>query len=154
MAFNLASAVAAVAHTAGWRQALPDENGVYHYFLENGLDLDIRSPDGRTCILSADLGEAPDPNMQDAESELIRIGRLAAGIQRRRSSVLSVNEGRLELFRTVDLNAADERRLAAEVRDFLNDQAWWRLNLQGASAASSSPFSMQMSGWFPGELSF
>ena len=68
MALNLTSAVAVVAGAAGWKLTAPDENGVYHYFLENGLDLDIRSPDGRLCVLSADLGAAPDPARPDAEA--------------------------------------------------------------------------------------
>lgn len=155
MALNLNSAVAVVAGAAGWKLTAPDENGVYHYFLENGLDLDIRSPDGRLCVLSADLGAAPDPARPDAEAEYVRIGRLAAGIQRKRASILSTDEsGRLELFRTVDLSTVQEQRLIEEVRDFLNDQAWWRLNLQGSSAQSDSASPFSMSGWFPGEFSF
>ena len=156
MGIALEDAVRIIAEVAGWKIAAPDENGVRHYLLEEGLDLDIGSPDGRVLVASADLGEAPEPGSPGADEEWARIGGLAAGVLKRRASVLVADGGRLELFRTVDLSQASETELVDAVRDFLNDEAWWRANLSAVPGQRPSPFSMAsgQGGWFPGELNF
>lgn len=154
MGLALQKAVEAVAGAAGWKIATPDENGVYHYLLEEGLDLDMASPDGRTLILSADLGGAPQEDQPGVDEEWKRIGHLAAAVQRKRSSILSRHAGRLELYLAVDLMASEPNKIIDACKDFLNDQAWWRANLNSnASVAAASPFSFAQ-GWFPGQLSF
>ncbi|MCF0253395.1 MAG: hypothetical protein HUK26_03565 [Duodenibacillus sp.] len=149
---NLSSAVQALAGAAGWHVADPDELGVYHYFLEEGLDMDIQSPDGRLCVMSTDLGDAPSESDPSASQELRRLGTLAAGILRSRGSVLSVQAGRLELFRAFDLRRASEDDAVREGQAFLNDQAWWRSQL-GGSAGLGQSFSFGAD-WFPSEFSF
>ena len=157
MGIALEDAVRIIAEAAGWKIAAPDEHGARHYLLEEGLDLDIESPDGRVLVASADLGDAPEAGSPGADEEWVRIGKLAAGVMKRRASVLAANEGRLELFRTVDLSQAGVTELVDAVRDFLNDEAWWRANLSAVPGQAASPFSMSgmgPAGWFPGELSF
>ena len=156
MGFDLKRAVETVAGAAGWNAAEPDGEGVCHYLLD-GLDLDMSSPDGRTLILSADLGGAPQADAPGVDDEWRRIGGLAAAVMKRRASVLAVHDGRLELFRRVDLVQADAAGLVGACRDFLNDEAWWRANLEGGasaySASTSYPFDFSQ-GWFPGQLTF
>ena len=145
MAYSLSQAVQTVAGAAGWRAAQPDELGIYHYLLEGGLDLDLQSPDARTLVIGCDMGPVPEENERWAE-----IGRLAAGSALRRASTLAVDEERLTLFRRLDLGRVSESELIDAVRDFLNDQAWWRSRLEGTSASSTSGFSM--AGWFPDQI--
>ncbi|MDY6010066.1 MAG: hypothetical protein SPJ12_02825 [Duodenibacillus sp.] len=147
MAYTLSQAVQTVSGAAGWRAAHPDELGVYHYLLQEGLDLDLQSPDGRTLIAGCDMGPAPE---EDERWELI--GRLAAGSTLRRASVLAAEDGRLTLFRRLDLTRVSENELVGGVRDFLNDQVWWRTQLEGAPQSSAGGFSM--AGWFPDQLGF
>lgn len=157
MGFDFKRAVATVAGEAGWNVAEPDGNGVCHYLLADGLDLDLSSPDGRTLILSADFGEAPQADAPGVEDDWRRIGRLAAAVMKRRASVLAVHDGRLELFRRINLVQTDAAGLVEACRDFLNDEAWWRANLDGGSSAPSGTpsFSFDFSqGWFPGQLTF
>lgn len=154
MGLALKEAVEAVAGAAGWKITTPDESGVYHYLLEEGLDLDLASPDGRTLILSADLGGAPQSSEPGVDEEWKRIGRLAAAVLRKRASILSCHAGRLELYRTVILTHAEPQEIIEACKDFLNDQAWWRANLNSnTTATTASPFSFAQ-GWFPGQLNF
>lgn len=151
MSFDAAAAVQTIAQAANWGMATPDEQGVYHYFLEENLDLDIQSPDGRLLVLSADLGPAPEGKGPQADDAFKRLGKLAGGILRHRLSTLSVVGDRLELHQTLDLGSASERACVQAARDFLNDEAWWKANLSESGSAAPSPFSMDMSQWFPGE---
>lgn len=154
MGLALREAVEAVAVEAGWKMAMPDESGIYHYLLEEGLDLDLTSPDGRTLILSADLGGAPQASEPGVDEEWKRIGLLAAAVLKKRASILSSHGGRLELYRTMDLTRAQPHEVIVACKDFLNDQAWWRANLHSdAPVAAVSSFSFAQ-GWFPGQLSF
>ena len=154
MAFDVATVVSMIAQAAQWREAVADADGVYHYFLEDGLDLNIQSPDGRTCIFSADLGSLNDDNVVAREDELTRVGQLIAATVTKRASILSLHNERWELHRSVYLPAVSERQIIAHAQEFLNDQAWWKQNLRGdVVTTASSPFSMS-SGWFPGELTF
>ena len=154
MALDVATVVSMIAQAAQWRETVADADGVYHYFLEDGLDLNIQSPDGRTCIFSADLGSLNDENTVARDDELTRIGQLIAATVKTRASVLSLHDGRLELHRSVYLPAVSERQIVAHAQEFLNDQAWWKQNLRGDNATTaSSGFSMS-SGWFLGELTF
>jgi len=153
MGLDLAQAVDSIAQAAGWSHVSADTAGVYRYFLEDGLDLELSSPDGRLCVLSADMGLAPTPDEADSTERLVKIGRLAAGIMKRRASVITVDDSNLQLTRTFDLTTASEQDCIEQASDFLNDEAWWKANLNDTEAPSStSPFSM--GGWFPGEMKF
>lgn len=154
MAYDIQAAVSAIAQAAEWREAVADADGIYHYFLEDGLDLNIQSPDGRTCVFSADLGALSDDNTAMREDALIRVGKLIAATLKTRASILSLHNGRLELHRTVYLPTVSEQQLIVQAQEFLNDQAWWKQNLNADSySTSSSPYSVS-SGWFPGQLTF
>ncbi len=155
MADFLFDYVNALAQRAGWSVTAPDGEGIYHFYLEDGIDLDIRSPDGRNCIVSADLGSEPDASSPQAASELQKLGRIAAAGATKRPSVLSLAKGRLELYRRLDLRQVSQDRFIEQVRDFLNDQMWWK-NVLSGNAPSSSPFSAFSAGadWFPSQMQF
>ena len=156
MADRLAQFVTALAERASWAVSAPDERGVYHFYLEDGIDLDLQSPDGRTCIASADLGEAPE-DTPEGETELRRIALISGAALQTRRSRATIAAGRLELFRSFALNEGGDYERIAQVRDFLNDQAWWKEALAGPGP-SASPFSMFPAGggedWFPSQLQF
>ena len=156
MALSLSLAVRTIVRAAGWREARPDAAGAYRFRLEKTLDLTIQSPDGVTCVLSADLGAAPDAGDQAGEARLRRLGALAAGIASRRASVLSINKenGRLELFRRVNLATTEGAQIVDEAAGFLNDEAWWKAQLSEAATATTSPFSFASGGFFPMQSDF
>lgn len=68
--------------------------------------MDMLSPDGRNCILRGDLGRLPDGEAE-AESLLRLCAGRVVGSCRTRSSILSLQDGRLILHRIVRMDASD-----------------------------------------------
>lgn len=152
-------AARAVAEAAGWKK--PEaEAGVFRFQLQGGLDFAMFSPDGRVCVVRGDVGPVPagGPARDDA---LADAARRQVGASRRRASVLAVEKPgqglpgdplageRLILFRQIRMAADAMETLAVEVRDFLNDLAWWRASLDNAPRLGASPFSFSMNGMGP-----
>ncbi len=145
MALPLQQTVDIITRAAGWAPATPDEEGIFRFSLEGGLDFSLFSPENRTGILLCSLGKAPD-----GDEEVKRLAALAAGCLKKRRSVFSIGEHGMELHRAFPLGEASESVLIAEVRDFLNDLAWWKRQLSGTGPSretQSSPFSFSFSGW-------
>ncbi len=141
-----------ITRAAGWKEALPDDDGVFRFSLEGGLDFELLSPENRTGILLAVLGSAPENDGRSDET-LQRLAQLSAGSLKKRRSTFSIGERGLELYRTFSLSEASEQSLPRTVRDFLNDLAWWKQQLSGTgsarpSGAQSSPFSFAFGDWF------
>ena len=130
MGKNLTAAVERLSQAAGWRMPEPDADGIYRFLLDDGLDMDVFSPDGAWCIFTADL-------------------------MRSQISVLSTNGGRLELTVRVPFSQLSDDVLLETVRKFLNDQAWWRESLNpGSTGRADSPFSFGGADWFPSDFRF
>lgn len=141
-----------ITRAAGWKEALPDDDGVFHFSLEGGLDFELFSPENRTGILFAVLGNAPEQDAR-ADDTLLRLASLSAGSLKKRRSTFSLGEKGLELYRTFTLAEASEQSLPRTVRDFLNDLAWWKQQLSGtegnrSSGPQNSPFSFSFGNWF------
>ena len=141
-----------ITRAAGWSPAVPDNDGVFRFSLEDGLDFELFSPDNSTCILFAVLGDAPKDDAP-SEDEIRRLAVLSAGCMKKRRSVFSIGERGLELYRMFRFADTSENTLIPEVRDFLNDLAWWKRQISGSGSASStgmpqSPFSFSFGGWF------
>ena len=142
-----------ITRAAGWKQAVPDDDGVFRFSLEGGLDFELFSPENSTGILLAVLDGVPQQNDDRAEDTIRRMASLAAGCMKKRRSVFSIGERGFELYRTFRLAEVSERSLTAEVRDFLNDLAWWKKQFSSLSPVSglerTSPFSFSFGGFFP-----
>ena len=153
---NFVDLVESLAERAGWSRPQPDAAGVCRYAFDEDVELELLSPDGRTLILRADMGAAPEYGLNFRE-EWEKLGRLAAGAMLLRPSVLSLRDGgRLELHRRLSLEALDDPAFQTAVEEFLNDEAWWKDELSAKSpgqAAAASPFSMG-GNWFPGMKGF
>ncbi len=148
MAFPLQQTADILTRVAGWTSATPDEEGIFHFSLEGGLDFSLFSPENRTGILFSSLGGTPE-----SDEELRRLAALAAGCLKKRRSVFSMGEHGLELYRAFSLAEVSENFLIPEVRDFLNDLAWWKKQISGSGASTPrnvSPFSLPFGNWFPG----
>ncbi len=144
-----------ITKAAGWKNAAPDAEGVFRFSLEGGLDFSLLTPENRTAVLLADLGAAPDPASSQGDEELRRIASLAAASLKKRNSTVALADGRVELQRTFSLTQTSEQAVCLEVRDFLNDLAWWQKQLGNesshtSSTASTSPFSFSLGDWFNG----
>lgn len=135
----LQESVDAVTAAAGWKKASPDAGGVFRFHLEGDLDMELFSPDGRTGILRADLGPLPALE-QDADELLRKCASRMVAASRTRRTVLSVEEGRLSLHLVVPL-AEEALSMPRHAKDFLNDLAWWKGQVQGGDTSAFSFFS-------------
>lgn len=144
----LQEAADAVTSAAGWKKAVPDAAGVFHFRLEQDLDMDLFSPDGRTLILRAEVGPLP-PAERDADDVLRRCASRAVAAGRKRRSVLTLDGGALILHRLLPREGSLEE-MPRHVRDFLNDLTWWKAQAGNGSPAAS-PFSFAgLQGWGAG----
>ena len=132
-------AVDAVTGAAVWKKAAPGADGVFRVHLEGDWDMGFCSPDGRTGILRADLGPLPDAE-QDADELLRKCASRVAAAARTRRTVLSVDNGRFSLHLVVPL-AEGAALMPVYAKDFLNDLAWWKRQVQGGGASAFSFFS-------------
>ncbi len=135
----LQASVDAVTAAAGWRKASPDASGTFRFHLEGDLDMELFSPDGRTGILRADLGPLP-ASEQDADDLLRKCASRMVAASRTRRTVLSVDGGRLSLHLAVPLADGGDS-MPRHTKDFLNDLAWWKGQVQGGGSSSFSFFS-------------
>lgn len=155
MSSQLQHIAATITKAAGWNPAQPDAEGIFRFSLEGGLDFMLLSPDGKTAVLLADIGEAPDAASPQGDQELRRIASLSASSLKKRRTALALSGGRIELQYLFPIAQASEQDVRLDVRDFLNDLAWWQKQLSGgtvntSSSASSSPFSFSLGSWFNG----
>jgi hypothetical protein len=144
-----------ITQAAGWTPALADEKGIFHFFLEGNLDFDLFSPEGRTGILYAFLGNLPAQESLNSDEYMHRIAALAAGSLKKRRSVFSVGDHGMELHRSFSLMETDPMLLLSETRDFLNDLAWWKKQLSSSKntvQSDMSPFSINFNGCFSNSL--
>lgn len=139
-----------ITHAAGWRSAVPDADHVFRFSLEGGLDFELFSPENSTGVLFAELGTVPAQGDVQGEQLIQKVAALAAGCMKKRRSVISIGERGFELYRTFRLADVSEHTLLPEVRDFLNDLAWWKKQLSGNTSPASrpSPFSFSFGGLF------
>lgn len=154
MTTSLQRAADVITQTAGWRTAVPDGDGVIRFALEGDLDFELLSPEGRTGVFRAALAPAPSEQTAQGEEELRRVASLAVACLKKRKSILSIAEGSLELHRTFPLSS-ENGYVIRELRDFLNDFAWWKKQLTGGPApvkTSSDTFSFNLGSWFSGDL--
>ena len=135
----LQESVDALTAAAGWKKASPGADGVFRFRLEGDLDMEIFSPDGRPGILRADLGPLPAAE-QDADDLLRKCASRMVAASRSRRTVLSVDEGRFSLHLVVPL-AESIASMPGYAKDFLNDLAWWKRQVQGGGASAFSFFS-------------
>lgn len=119
--------------------------------------MDFFSPDGRTGIFRSTLAALPDTE-GEAEVLLKTCAQRAVAASRKRKSILSLDSGLLQLHRSIRLDGLSPDMLARivpdEVRDFLNDLAWWQVQAGTKTGQSDAPSPFSLSGfggsWSPG----
>ncbi|WP_297218901.1 hypothetical protein [uncultured Desulfovibrio sp.] len=147
-----ASALAAMAH---WKTPRPEKDGSYRFALENDLSVTLLSPDGRRCVLRAELLSLP-PAGPDREELLRSVLRQQAGICAVRASVVALERpgdslltsgtsGDCLILQSLLELDVPQRQFDEAVRDFLNDLSWWKRVLHatpGKATGGESPFAM------------
>ncbi|MEG1610508.1 MAG: hypothetical protein RR317_04935 [Bilophila sp.] len=120
-----------ISKTAGWRVVVPDADGVVRFAMKDGLDMELFSLDGRTAVFRSEIRLLPEHDLRSTQL-VQKAAQLAVGVMKKRRSVLSLMEHRLMLHATVHLDSP-EALFSETAEHFLNDLAWWRVQLGDAS---------------------
>lgn len=143
-----------ITSAAGWAPANSDSNGVYHFLLDDDLEMDFFSPDGRSGIFQSILAKVPKDDPQATEL-LKTCAQRAVAVCKKRKSVLAIQSDQLCLHQIIKFQGASPEELARlatqGAKDFLNDLAWWKAELGTQSSPSASAFNLAAFGntWPP-----
>lgn len=155
---NFQEALKTLTNETGWTMPKAGADGVFRFHLEDGLDFALHSPDGRLCILTSDMGEAPSENEPDYAEKSDRLGMVCAALMPYGRARLCADSGRLQLVRDFSLDGLSGDGAVRKVEVFLNEAARWKKTLEGASGAvprpADSPFSQFGTDWFAPGLKF
>lgn len=135
----LQESVDALTAAAGWKKASPGADGVFRFRLEGDLDMEFFRLMGGRASCGPILARFPLRN-QDADDLLRKCASRMVAASRSRRTVLSVDEGRFSLHLVVPL-AESVASMPGYAKDFLNDLAWWKRQVQGGGASAFSFFS-------------
>lgn len=155
---NFQEALKTLTNETGWTMPKAGADGVFRFHLEDGLDFALHSPDGRLCILTSDMGEAPSENEPDYAEKSDRLGTVCAALMPYGRARLCADSGRLQLVRDFSLDGLSGDGAVREAEVFLNEAVRWKKTLEGASGAAprpaDSPFSQFGTDWFAPGLKF
>ena len=115
---NIQEALKTLTNETGWTMPKAGADGVFRFHLEDGLELALLSPDGRLCILTSDLGEAPSENDPDYAEKSDRLGTVCAALMPHGRATLSTANERLELVRAFSLDGLAEDGVVREAEAF------------------------------------
>jgi hypothetical protein len=114
-----------VCRTAGWHAPAPDARGHYHFRLDGGSRVDASSPDGRTLLLSADLGRLAPGSGGDALLRKVGLAALARAATDTGVVSLDTRRGTLcyDARHLLGIMRASEMHLA--LQRFLDELDFW-----------------------------
>lgn len=101
------------------------------------------SPNGQDIVFYVKLADIPQEN---AYSWLDNIAKKAAGMYKRKKSVVSVKDNALVLYRVLKEREITESTVLDGAKEILNDADLWNTVINGGSA-SRSPFSFSFGGF-------
>ena len=137
-----------LAEAAEWTAlTAPDNFGVWRVSLENDLDA-VFFPLGKAIVMRGVVADLPD-DRTEAGTLCETAARRQVAVLRERPSILALEmpgqslvpgeapaAGRLVCFRTVPMTT-DGNDFVETVQDWLNDLAWWKVNLKLAEQQRS-----------------
>jgi hypothetical protein len=134
-----------------WKKPVASPGGVYSFALENDLDFQLFSLDGRHLLMESVLFTPAAGTAFDAEraAALLKINAARAG---KHKSVLALKDNSkdktnapLILFQKIPLKDTPVELILDSLERFLNDAAFWRVQMSTGAAAYSftSPFSLR-----------
>ena len=109
---NIQEALKTLTNETGWTMPKAGADGVFRFHLEDGLELALLSPDGRLCILTSDLGEAPSENDPEKKKKSDRLGTVCAALMPHGRATLSTANERLELVRAFSLDGLADLQMS------------------------------------------
>lgn len=110
-------------HT-NWKQKTPVDNTVT-FTLDDGLVLNIYSPEGSTIILHSTITELSGDDYSNKQL-MQKAGQLSVATVKTKKTIVAVKDNALILHRTV----LQQNEIIEDTKSFLNDLAWWKKNLK------------------------
>lgn len=126
-----------------WKMPLQKEQNRICFLLDNNAELSLVSPNGQDCIFIVMLSPVPQDSQQD--SYLQNLAHKAAGMYKKRKSVLSLTDGRITLHRILKQAELTDENILKTAKDILNDADIWHTVLS-ENKSRTSPFSFSFTG--------
>lgn len=128
---------------AKWKMSQQNAQGKYCFFLDNNVEFSLFSPNGQDCIFLVKIAAVPQGN--EGENFIQNIAAKAAGMYKKKKSILSIQENTVYLHRIILKQDMAEEQILQTAKEILNDADIWHTALtQGSS--QRSPFSFSMAG--------
>lgn len=116
-----------ISQQAGWKDATPNQDNIITFDLQDGLTLNIHSPDGKTNILFSMIRQLPSDSFH-ANEIIEKTSKYAVGTCKTRKSTISIHNNYIMLHQ--DITSMEHAyEINAVAKDFLNDVTWWKKQL-------------------------
>lgn len=126
---------------AKWKMPQQNAKGQYCFFLDNNVEFSLFSPNGQDCIFLVKLADIPPGN--EGENFIQNIAAKAAGMYKKKKSIVSVQENTVYLHRILLKQDMSQEQILQTAKEILNDADIWQTALaQGSSQRSAFSFSM------------
>lgn len=120
----LEDVVSSICKVTAWKNQIQKEENTISFELENGLNLNVYSPDGKTVILYDTIIKLPSDEYI-ATNFVEKYATHAVAACKTKETIVSLNEDTLVLHYDITHKDGD-LEINKSVKDFLNDLAWWK----------------------------
>lgn len=128
---------------AKWKMPQQNARGQYTFFLENNVEFSLFSPNGQDCIFLVKITDIPGGN--EGNTFVQNIARKAAGMYKRKKSIVSIQDNAVYLHRLLLRQDIAEEQILLTAKKILNDADIWH-NALSQTGSQQSPFSFSMAG--------
>ncbi len=120
----LQDVVSSICKATSWKNQSQKEENTVSFELEDGINLNIYSPDGRTVILYDTIAALPN-DQYEAKQIVEKYAKHAVAACKTKETVVSLCDNNLILHYDISLKNGDVE-INKSARDFLNDLMWWK----------------------------
>lgn len=128
---------------AKWKMPQQNPKGQYCFFLDNNVEFSLFSPNGQDCIFLVKVAAVPQGN--EGENFIQNIAAKAAGMYKKKKSIISVQDNTVYLHRILSKKDITQEQILLTAKEILNDADIWHTAL-AQNSSQSSPFSFSMAG--------
>lgn len=128
---------------AKWKMPEQNAKGQYCFSLDKTAEFFIFSPNGQDCIFLVKIADIPQGN--EEENFIQNIAAKAAGMYKKKKSIVSIQENTVYLHRILLKQDIGKEQILQTAKEILNDADIWHTALAQRSG-QPSPFSFSMAG--------
>ena len=113
-----------ICKATGWKNQIKKDSHTILFELENGLNVNIYSPDGRTLILHSIIAKLPFDEYE-AKKLMDKFANHAVSACKAKETIVSFHADQIMLHHDITHKNGDFE-INKGAKDFLNDLAWWK----------------------------